>query len=351
MILALSVSWILCIVMQFFNVPFPLIWWWINFGLSFLGFLYVCFQRGLGLYLFKRTIGALVAIAVIATITFLLLRIIPGGPFDTDKALPPEIKASIESHYHLDLPIYKQYLIYITGLLHGDLGESYKYIGRNVSEIIAETLPISLELGIYSLLLSFSIGIPLGLLAAAKHNTFTDHLLMTFAICGVSLPSFLVAPLLILFFCFFLHWFEPALWEGPTSYVLPVVVLATRSMALVARLTRSTVLDVIRADYIRTARSKGLSEFQILFKHVLKNSILPVLTYSGPLAAEILSGAFVVEQIFAIPGLGKHMVLSVSNRDYPMVLATTLLFSVMLITANLIVDLLYSYFDPRIELQ
>jgi oligopeptide transport system permease protein len=223
-------------------------------------------------------------------------------------------------------------------------------VGRNVSEIISETLPISLELGMYSLILSFLFGIPIGIYAAARHNSWLDHTLMIVSISFVSLPSFLVAPLLILLFCFGLHWFEPALWNGPASYTLPVIVLATRSMAIVARLTRSSALEVIGSDYIRTARSKGLSSQQILFKHVLKNSLIPVLTFSGPLAAEILSGTFVVEQIFAIPGLGKHMILSVSNRDYPLILATTLLFAVMLVIANLIVDLLYVYFDPRIKL-
>lgn len=336
--------------LTFFNVALPSSAWWSLAGLFLLSLIYYTLSQNLVVYVVKRFLEAIFVIWIIASATFLLLRIVPGGPFDSEKALPPEVKANIEAKYNLNAPLFEQYIDYLVKLTKGDLGESYKYLGRGVSEIVVETLPISVELGIYSLILSFMIGIPAGVYAASKHSQWQDSATMIAAISGVSLPSFLVAPILILIFCFWLGWFEPALWEGPTYYILPTIVLGTRSAAIIARLTRSSVLEVIRSDYIRTARSKGLSETKILYKHVLKNSLIPVLTFAGPLTAGILSGSFVVEQIFAIPGMGKHLVLSVSNRDYPLILATTLVFSVMLIFANLIVDILYAYFDPRIKL-
>lgn len=303
----------------------------------------------MGVYVVKRLLEAAVTIFVIASITFVLLRVLPGGPFDQEKALPPDVKAAIERKYHLDQPPVVQYGLFMAGLLKGDLGESYKYIGRNITEILSESLPVSVELGIFSLLVAYIIGIPAGVLAARFHNRWLDHILMALSISGVSLPSFLVAPILILIFCFGLGWFEPALWEGPTFYILPTIVLGTRSAAVIARLTRASVLEVIRSDYIRTGRAKGLGEATLLFKHVLRNSLIPVLSFSGPLVAGIITGSFVVEQIFAIPGIGKHMVLSVSNRDYPLILGTTLVFSVLLVLCNLMVDLLYAYVDPRIK--
>jgi oligopeptide transport system permease protein len=342
--------WCLTLVLQFFAIDFPMALWWLDAALTVLGLGIYTVRQGLTLYVTKRIFEALFTLWIIASLTFVLLRVMPGGPFDSDKALPPEVKANIEARYHLNAPVWQQYGEYLTGLVHGDLGESYKYIGRSVSDIIAETLPVSAALGMYSLVLSFLFGIPLGVYAAARHNTWLDNTLMILAISGVSLPSFLIAPILILIFCFGLGWFEPALWTGPTTYVLPVVVLATRSIAVIARLTRASVLDVIRSDYVRTARSKGLSDTTVLFRHVLKNSMIPVLTFSGPLVAEVLSGSFIVELIFAIPGIGKHTVLAVSNRDYPLVLATTLVFSVLLVFANLVVDILYAYLDPRIQL-
>lgn len=336
--------------LSFFGYEVPVALW---VGSGFLGiavFVYYTISQNNVMYVLKRSFESILTIWVIATLTFLLLRVLPGGPFDQEKALPPEVMANIEKKYHLDKPLYIQYWNYISGVAVADLGESYKYIGRDISDIVAETLPTSIQLGVYSLILAFLLGVPAGLISAARHNTWVDSLTMGAAISGVALPSFLVAPVLILIFSFGLGWFEPALWEGPTYYVLPVIVLGTRPAAVIARLTRASVLEVIRADYIRTARAKGLSEKKILFKHVLKNSLIPVLTYSGPLAAGIITGTFIIEQIFAIPGMGKHLVNSVTNRDYPLILGTTLVFSLALVLANLVVDLLYSYFDPRIKL-
>ncbi len=338
------------VVLSFFALPIPVFLLWLVGILGGLSFIHYTFSQNLFVYVMKRLAEALFVIWVIASLTFFLLRVIPGGPFDTEKALPPEVIANIAAKYNLDAPLHHQYADYMLGLLKGDLGESYKFLGRNVSQIVAESLPVSLQLGTYSLLLAFLIGIPAGLFAASRHNTWADNAAMIFAIVGLALPSFLIAPILIIIFAFKLNWFEVALWLGPEYYVLPVIVLGTGPAAIIARLTRSSVLEVIRSDYIRTAKAKGLSHQVILYKHVLKNSLIPVLTFSGPLVAGVLSGAFVVEQIFAIPGMGRHMVQSVTNRDYPLILGTTLVFSIMLVLANLLVDILYAYFDPRIKL-
>jgi oligopeptide transport system permease protein len=231
-----------------------------------------------------------------------------------------------------------------------DLGESYKYIGRDITSIITETLPNSVQLGVYALIVSYVLGITMGVLAGWKRGSWLDFSAMFMAISGVSLPSFLMAPIFIMVFSWWLGWLEPALWEGPTYYILPTLVLGTRPAAVIARLTRASVLDVVHSDYIRTAKAKGLDARSILFKHVLRNSLIPVLTLSGPLAAAILTGSFVIEQIFAIPGVAKHLVLSVTNRDYPLILGTTLLFSVLLVVANLVTDLVIAVVDPRVKM-
>lgn len=338
------------VIMSFMNIEIHPVMWWIS-GLYFLAyFSYLVVIKNMIGFVIKRLFEGAIAVFLIATMTFGLLRILPGGPFDSEKALPPEIKANIEARYNLNASIPEQYIKYMTDLLKGDLGESYKYIGRGTSEIIAETLPKSIQLGVYALIVSYLIGIPLGLMAASRHGTKWDSASMIFAISGVSLPSFLVAPLFIIFFSFWLGWFEPALWDGPAYYVLPMVILGIRPAAVIARLTRSSVLEVIRSDFIRTARAKGLEESVILYKHVLRNSLIPVLTLSGPLIAGILTGSFVIEQIFAIPGMAKHLVSSVTNRDYPLILGCTLLFSVMLVVSNILTDLLIAAVDPRVKM-
>ena len=336
--------------LSFLNYEIPSALWFIN-GVSILGvFSYYTIKKRILAYTFKRIMGAFFTLFIVATLIFILLRTLPGGPFDAEKTLPPEVKANIEAKYRLDQPLLFQYGHYISGLIKGNMGQSYKYIGRNISHIIGETLPISIQLGVYSLILAYLLGIPFGLLSAARQNTWVDRMLMVGAISGVSLPSFLAAPVLILFFCFYLDWFEVALWEGPSYYVLPILALGTRPVSVIARLTRASVLEVIKSDYIRTAKAKGLNPQTVLYKHVLKNSFLPALTLSGPLIAGIITGTFIIEHIFAIPGMAKHIVNSVTNRDYPLILGTALVYSAILIFANLIVDLLYSHFDPRIRL-
>lgn len=330
--------------------------WWFTLAWYLTAFGYAVFKGEMIVYVTKRLLEAGFVIWVIATLTFLMLRFLPGGPFDAEKALPPEIKANIEAKYGLDKPLGEQYVDYLGGLIQGDLGESYKYLGRPVSTMIGETLPISFQLGFYSLLLAFVLGIPLGVFAASKHNTLLDNSLMILAISGVALPSFIIGPLLVMVFSFGIPFsglqgvLPPALWESPIYYILPVITLGLRPAAIIARMTRSSMLDVIQADFVRTARAKGVAAQVVLYKHVLKNSLIPVLTISGPLIAGVLSGSFVVEIVFGVPGMGKHLVQSVTNRDYPLILGLTLIFSAMLVIANLIVDLLYTVVDPRIKL-
>ncbi len=344
----------MCIDLSDNTVPFCI---WLGMSIWFLiSIIYAVLHQRAVTYVSKRLVEAVVTVWIIASLTFMLLRFLPGGPFDQEKTLPPEIKANIEKKYGLNEPIMTQYFHYIANLSKGDLGESYKYIGRNVTDIIKDSFPISFQLGFYSLLIAFLIGVPVGIFAAEKHNTFWDSSAMIFAISGVALPSFVFGPLLVLFFCFGVPFqslkglLPPALWESPIYYILPVITLGIRPAAIIARLMRSSVLEVIHSDFVRTAKAKGLTQRAVMYKHVLKNSLLPVITISGPLCAGVLSGSFVNEIIFAVPGMGKHLVQSVTNRDYPLVLGLTLVYALMLVIANLIVDLLYVVVDPRIQL-
>lgn len=301
-------------------------------------------------FLFRRTLTIFATLFVLATITFFLLRVVPGGPFDSDKALPPDIKANVEAKFGLDKPLWQQYTNYLSGMVRFDFGPSFKYIGRDVTDIILDTLPTSMELGIYSLILAVLIGFPLGILSAYKQNTWMDFSAMFLAVAGISLPSYFVGAILIYVFSLQLNWFPPALWDEWIHKVLPTITLGTRPAALVARLTRAALLESIRSDYVRTARAKGLSEQKVILKHALRNSLIPVITLLGPLAAYVLTGTFVIEYIFAIPGMGKYFIDAVTNRDYPLIMGVTMVFGFMLTTANLFVDIAYAIVDPRIRM-
>ena len=330
-----------------YEIPFAL--WLYFFSALLLSFIYYILKKQLFFYTIGRFVEAGITLLIISTSTFVLLRLLPGGPFDREKALPPEVLANIEAHYNLDQPLYQQYLKYMLGLFQGDLGQSYKYIDRNILDILKDSLPISMQLGLYALILAFLLGVPLGVFAAQRPNTLSDRTAMVLSISGVSLPTFVIAPLFILFFGFYLKWFEVALWEGTLFYVLPTVVLGLRPASLIARLTRSSLLDAVNNDFVRTAKAKGLSPNMVFYKHILKNAFLPVLTFSAPLIAGILTGSFIIEKIFAIPGLGEHFVNSVTNRDYPLILGLLLIYSTLVILSNMVVDLLYVYFDPRMR--
>lgn len=302
-------------------------------------------------YAIRRIAGAIPTILVLVTLTFFLLRLAPGGPFDGDRKWSAEIQANLEKKYHLDDPLHVQFFSWLKGISQGDLGESFQYVGRSVNEIIAMSLPNSVMLSVWALAFAIVIGVPLGCLAAWKQNSWLDHSAMFLAVSGVSLPSFLVASVLILIFSLSLGWLPPALWEGPSSMVLPIITLGCRPMAMLARLTRASMLESLQADYIRTAKGKGLSDATVIFKHALKNSLIPVITIMGPITASLVTGSFLVEEVFQIPGTGKHFVHAVLNRDYTLVMGTTLVYVVVLIGCNLAVDLIYAWVDPRIRLE
>ena len=299
-------------------------------------------------YVFRRLGGAIIILWVIITVTFALMHAIPGGPFTTEKKLPPQVKASIEAKYHLDDPVWKQYGDYLGGVITGDLGPSYKYEGRSVNDIISDAFPISAQLGLLSLMVAVVGGITAGAISAMRPNGIVDYAVTILSTIGISVPTFIIGAVLVYVVGFELGWFPVALWRGPSYMVLPVLTLAAQPMAFIARLTRSGLLDVYQQEYIRTARAKGLSSWTILTRHALGNAILPVITYLGPLAASLLTGSFIVETIFAIPGLGQYFVTSIYNRDYTVILGITIFYSALVVFLNILVDMIYPLIDPRV---
>ena len=299
-------------------------------------------------YVFRRLGGAIIILWVIITVTFALMHAIPGGPFTTEKKLPPQVKASIEAKYHLDDPVWKQYGDYLGGVITGDLGPSYKYEGRSVNDIISDAFPISAQLGLLSLMVAVAGGIAAGAISAMRPNGIVDYAVTILSTIGISVPTFIIGAVLVYVVGFELGWFPVALWRGPSYMVLPVLTLAAQPMAFIARLTRSGLLDVYQQEYIRTARAKGLSSWTILTRHALGNAILPVITYLGPLAASLLTGSFIVETIFAIPGLGQYFGTSIYNRDYTVILGITIFYSALVVFLNILVDMIYPLIDPRV---
>ncbi len=298
--------------------------------------------------LLKRCLHGLLVLWVVATLTFLLLRIAPGGPFDSERKLPPEVIANLEAKYHLDEPLWRQYLRYLGGVAHGDLGPSYKYLDRGVTEIIAETLPTSLVLGSLAMLFAVLVALPAGLLAAYFRNSLIDRCCMSVAALGISLPNFVLGALLIWGVALQLGWLQIGRWDDWSSVILPTITLAAAPTAFLAALLRSTLIETMGEDFVRTARAKGLKEIWVIAKHALLHSLIPVLTVMGPLAAALLTGSFVVEYVFAIPGMGRFFITAVTDRDYPLIMGVTLVYTTLLVGANLIVDLLYGLVDPRI---
>jgi oligopeptide transport system permease protein len=302
-------------------------------------------------FVLRRFLWAIPVLWVVATLTFLLMQMVPGGPFDKDKPLPPEIKANVEAKYHLDKPVWQQYLLYLRSLSGGDLGPSYKYLGRDVTDIIRDALPVSLQLGMFALGVAILAGFLLGILAVIKPYSWIDRSSMFMATAGISVPNFVIGALLILFLSHLYKFFPPALWEGWRYAVLPALTLGLGPAAFIARLLRSSILETLHQDFVRTARAKGMSEAVILVKHVLKNSVTPVVTFLGPLTATLVTGSFVVEYIFAIPGMGKFFITAVTNRDYPLIMGVTLVYAIIILLANLLVDLAYAYLDPRVRVE
>ena len=301
-------------------------------------------------YIIKSILNAGVVLLVVITLTFCLMHAIPGGPFTTEKNLPPQVMANIEARYKLNDPLPKQYADYLVNMAHGDLGPSFKYQGRSVNDIIKESFPVSFHLGMDSIFLAILIGIPAGVFAALKRNKWQDRVINFCTTLGVAVPSFVLAALFIEVFALKLGLLPAAMWNGWKSQILPALALAGMPMAFITRLTRSSMLDVLGQDYIKTAKAKGLSAMTVLWKHALPNSLIPVVTYIGPMAAGILTGSFVIETIFAIPGLGRYFVTSIYTRDYTVILGVTIFYSALIIFMNMLVDLVYPLLDPRIKL-
>ncbi|MBM4334371.1 MAG: ABC transporter permease [Deltaproteobacteria bacterium] len=297
----------------------------------------------------RRLIAGAGVLWVVATLTFALLRFLPGGPFDKEKTLPPEILRNLERRYALDGTVAEQYFDYLGRVLKGDLGPSYKYPGRDVREILFDALPVSVELGLLALAIAIAGGIALGLAAGTRRGTALDRSVAWLSLVGVSAPSFVIGAGLILVVGLWLDWLPAGLWEGPRHAILPALTLAALPLAYVTQLTRAQVVAVMGQDFVRTARAKGVPESRLRRLHVLRNALLAVSTYFGPLLATLLTGSFVVEKIYAIPGMGRFFVTAVTNRDYPLVLGVTLVYAVLVVLANLAVDLLYAWLDPRIR--
>ncbi|NGY06927.1 ABC transporter permease subunit [Solimonas terrae] len=299
----------------------------------------------------RRLFAALPTLFVLLTLAFFMMRAAPGGPFDSERSLPPQIEAALRSEYQLDAPLWRQYLNYVEAVLHGDLGPSFQYEGYRVSELIAAGLPVSLALGVCALLLALLVGGAIGVLAARRPGSVLDHLLMNLALLGVSVPNYVVAPLLILLFAIVLGCLPAGGWRHRdyADMVLPVVALALPQIAYIARLLRASLIDALAMPYLRTARAKGLPEHLLIFRHALRPALLPVISHLGPATAGLMTGSVVVEQIFGIPGLGRYFVQAALNRDYTLVLGVVLLYGALILAFNFVVDLLYGALDPRLR--
>jgi oligopeptide transport system permease protein len=297
-----------------------------------------------------RRIATLVpTLFVIVTLSFLIIRLAPGGPFDDEQGLPPAIKANLDAAYGLDQPLATQYLRYLNGLAHGDFGPSFKFRDTQVTELIAQGLPVSLTLGFSAILLSILIGVPLGIGAALRRNTVVDHGVRAVAALGVALPGFVIGPLLALVFGLYLHWLPVAGWGEPRYLVLPVITLALPVIAYVARLTRASFIEVMRANFIRTARAKGIGEMRIVLRHGLRPALMPVVSYLGPATAFIVTGSLVVETVFGLPGTGRYLVQGAINRDYTLVMGMIVVYGALTLLCNLVADLIYGWLDPRVR--
>ena len=302
-------------------------------------------------YALKRLLGAIPTLLLVIVLAFLMVHAAPGGPFDAERVLPPETREALEEAYNLDQPVGRQLLDYVSGVLRGDFGPSYRYRDYTVSELIGSAFPVSLKLGAAAMLLAIVVGVVAGTVAALRRNSMVDRLVMAFAMTGISIPVFVIAPVLVLFLAVRLQWL-PAGWsgnEGIERYILPVITLALPQIAYIARLTRASMIDVLASDFIRTARAQGLGTAAILRYHALKPAMLPVLSYMGPAVAAILTGSVVVEEVFGIPGLGQFFVRGALNRDYTLVLGVVVFYATLVIMLNLVVDILYGVIDPRIR--
>lgn len=303
----------------------------------------------MGKYIVKRVLLAVVSILIVSAITFFVMNIIPGGPFNKEKATSAEAQKVLEERYNLDKPIPEQYVIYMNNLLHGDWGVSL-HSGRDIWGEISSRFKVSAKLGGMAALVAIVVGLVLGSIAALTRNHWPDRLIVFFTTLGTAMPSFVLATLLLLVFCLKLGWFP--VWSSTSpNYVLPIIALSVYPMAYITRLTKTSMLDSLNQDYIRTARAKGVPSWKVIFKHALRNALIPVITYVGPMVAYILTGSMVVENIFTIGGLGSSFVTSITNRDYTMIMATTIFLAILMVVANLLTDIAYKFVDPRITFE
>ncbi len=302
-------------------------------------------------YTVRRIAGLIPALFVIVTVSFFIVRLAPGGPFDQEQALPPQIRANLDRAYGLDRPLGVQYFNYVAGAVRGDFGPSFKLRDFSVSELIAAGLPVSATLGACAVLLSILLGIPLGVAGALWRNTSLDYGITAFGVLGIALPSFVTGPVLALVFGLYLHWLPVAGWEegAPRYLILPVLTLALPVIAYVARLTRGSLLEVLRANYVRTARARGLGEVRILLRHALRPALLPVVSYLGPATAFVVTGSLVVETVFGLPGTGRYLVQGAINRDYTLVMGMIIVYGALTLLLNLAADLIYGWLDPRVR--
>lgn len=306
----------------------------------------------MGSYLLRRFLTAIPTLLIVITIAFFMIRVAPGGPFDLERTLPPEIEKNMLAAYDLDQPLVVQYWRYLAGVVQGDLGPSFKYRDFDVAELMLLGAPVSLQLGGTAILIAVLVGVSLGSVAAMRQNSAVDHAVMATAMTGITLPNFVVAPLLTLVFGVYLSWLPVAGWgSGWRSAVLPIVALALPQIAYIARLTRGSMIEVLNSNYIRTARAKGLPERTTITRHALKGALLPVASYLGPATAAVVTGSVVIETIFDIPGIGRYFVQGALNRDYTLVMGTVIVYGSLIILLNLLVDLVYGLLDPKVGYQ
>ncbi|MFU2077769.1 oligopeptide ABC transporter permease OppB [Avibacterium endocarditidis] len=301
--------------------------------------------------IFRRILEAIPTLFILITVSFFMMRLAPGSPFSSEKNYPPEVIANIEAKYHLNEPLMVQYGIYLKDLAHGDFGPSFKYKDYSVNQLVAQSFPVSLKLGFSAFLIALVCGISAGVIAALKQNKWLDYLIMTFAMTGIVVPSFVVAPLLVLIFSITLKWLPSGGWEGGqlTNMILPMIALSLSYIASIARIMRSSMIEVLHSNFIRTAKAKGLPMSRIILKHALRPALLPVISYMGPAFVGIITGSMVIESIFVLPGIGQLFVNGALNRDYSLVLSLTILVGTLTIVFNAIVDILYAVIDPKIR--
>jgi len=301
-------------------------------------------------FLLRRLMVAVPTLFLVVTAAFFMMRAAPGNPFDSERKLPPEVERSIMAKYGMDRPLGEQYVAYVSNVLHGDLGPSLKYKDKSVAELISEGLPTSATIGLSALTLACLVGIGLGIIAALRQNQMIDNVTMAIAVLGVCIPTFVTAPLLVLVFAAKLGWLPTAGLNGIRSLILPVAVLALPQIAIISRLTRAGMIEVLRSNYIRTARAKGLSEIRIVLGHGLRAAILPLVSYLGPACAGLLTGSLVIEKIFSLPGLGKSFVIGALQRDYTVVMGVVIVYAGLILLLNLLADIAYALLDPRVKL-